>query len=290
MTSDTAGTSTAGRRPRLRCSSTPLSRTDPKRQIFCSLVRYPLQRFLLPLRCVAVSSRGRPQVTQSALVVCTDVRRLSVYTRALGAVADVVYGARTFAQAQALLVEKHPDVLVAEVRLHAYNGIHLALWSLDRLPRMRSVIVGDSSPALEKEAHAAGAVYLHCGDNRTVMEAAQDALARRSRPRRWRRNRLEQRVPARVGDRPAHLVDVSYGGFRIETAAPVVEDRAAGFTIDIPEFGVRARAKCMWTRQVGASSRYWCGAALGIESRTSQWRDLVDALVARCNGSRTTPA
>jgi hypothetical protein len=216
------------------------------------------------------------------LVVCTDSRRLSAYVRALAAVADAVYEATTFAQAKALVIEKRPDILVTEVQLHEYNGIHLVLWSRSRLPQLRSVVVGESSLVLEKEANAAGAAYHYRDDIRTIVEAVQDALAARTRPRRWPRNLLKQSVAVQIGDHPGHLVDVSYGGFRVETAAGVIEDREVGFTLDIPQFGVRARATCMWMKQVGTSSRYWCGAALAHEeSRTGEWRELVDVLVAR---------
>lgn len=221
-------------------------------------------------------------MSQSALVVCTNARRLSAYKRALAGVADVVFGATTFAQAKALLLEKRPEVLVAEVRLHEYNGIHLALWSRDRLPQLRSVIVGESDSVLHKDANAAGAAYLHQGDMGAIVEAVEEALAGRNRPRRWPRNRLAHNVPAQIGDQPARLVDVSYGGFCVEMAACVIEDPETGFTLDIPEFGVRTRARCIWTTQVATSGRFWCGAALADEeSLASGWRELVDALLAR---------
>lgn len=89
-----------------------------------------------------------------------------------------MYQATTFAQAKALLLEKRPDVLVAEVRLYEYNGIHLVLWSRDWLPQLRSVIVGEADSVLDKEANAAGAAYLHRGDIGAIVEAVQDALAR----------------------------------------------------------------------------------------------------------------
>lgn len=221
-------------------------------------------------------------MSQSALVVCTNASRLSAYKRALAGVADVVYGATTFAEAKALLLEKRPDVLVAEVRLHEYNGIHLVLWSWERLPQLRSVIVGEPDPVLHQDANAAGAAYLHHGDMGAIVEAVQEALAGRDRPRRWPRNRLVEGVAAHIGDHPARLVDVSYGGFCIEMAACVIEDPETGFTLDIPEFGVRTRARCIWTTQVGTPGRYRCGAALAEgESLTSGWRDVVDALLRR---------
>ena len=194
----------------------------------------------------------------------------------------MVYGATTFAQAKALVLEKRPDILVAEVQLHEYNGIHLVRWSRSRLPQLLSVVVGEPSSVLEKEANAAAAVYLDRDDIGTIAEAVREALAARNRPRKWPRNRLEQRVSVQIGDHPGHLVDVSYGGFRVETAGRAIDDREVGFTLDIPEFGVRARAKCMWMKKVGTSRRYWCGAALAEEeSPTGQWRGLVDVLVAQ---------
>ena len=194
----------------------------------------------------------------------------------------MVYGATAFAQAKALVLEKRPDILVTEVQLHDYNGIHLVRWSRSRLPQLRSVVVGEPSSVLEKEAYAAGAAFLHPGEIGTIAEAVQEALASQNRPRKWPRNRLEQSVPVQIGNQPGHLLDVSYGGFRVETPSRVIADREVGFTLDIPEFGVRAQAKCMWMKRVGTSSRYWCGAALAPEeSRAGEWRELVDVLVAQ---------
>lgn len=216
-------------------------------------------------------------------MVCTDARRLSKYRRALAGVVDVVYGAATFARGQTVLLEKRPDVLLAEVRLHEYNGIHLVVWSCERLPELRSVIIGEPDVVLHREANAAGAVYLHHGDMGAVVEATQEALAGWGHTRRWPRNRLAGGVLARIGDQPARLLDVSYGGFCVETAAALVENAASGFTLDVPEFGVRAQATFKWTTPVGTSGWCWCGAALAEEESpaTSRWRELVDILRAR---------
>jgi CheY-like chemotaxis protein len=217
-------------------------------------------------------------VSTSALVVGINARRLFDYNLALTEVFDVVYEAATFAEAKTLLLEKRPDVLVADVRLEEFNGIHLVLWSQMRLPQMGSVIIGESDPVLERDAHAAGAAYIDRDDVEAIVEAAREVLVRR-RTRRWPRKHLAKRVAARIGDQSARVLDVSYGGFCVETDASFVESPAAGFTLDIPEFGVRARATCKWTTALGPGW-YWCGAeVVEEESRdSSRWRRMVDAL------------
>jgi hypothetical protein len=219
-------------------------------------------------------------MSTSALVVGTDARRLSDYNRALAEVFEVVYQASTFAEAKTLLLEKRPDVLLAEVRLQEFNGINLVLWSQMWLPHLRSVIIGEPDPVLERDANAAGAPYVRHDDMEAIVEASQGALARRTRTRRWPRKRLMKRVGARIGNQSARVLDVSYGGFCVETAASVIESPHAGFTLDIPEFGVRARATCRWTRAIGRPGKYWCGAeVIKEESQESNpWRELVDAL------------
>jgi hypothetical protein len=72
-------------------------------------------------------------------------------------------------------------VLVAEVRLLEYNGIHLVLWSQNQLPELRSVIVGESDLVLERDATAAGAAFREYGDMKAIVAAAQEMRSTRNR-------------------------------------------------------------------------------------------------------------
>jgi response regulator of citrate/malate metabolism len=119
--------------------------------------------------------------SKSALVVSTDVHRLSDYKLALAEIFDGVHQASTFAEAKILLLEKRPDVLVAEVQLREFNGIHLVLWSQNQLPELRSVIVGDPDLVLERDATAAGAAYREYGDMKAIVAAAQETRSTRNR-------------------------------------------------------------------------------------------------------------
>jgi len=51
-----------------------------------------------------------------------------------------------------------PAVVIAEVRLGAYNGLHLALRA--RAKGIPAVVFGDANPTTEREARQVGAAYL----------------------------------------------------------------------------------------------------------------------------------
>ena len=55
-------------------------------------------------------------------------------------------------------LEANPAFVIAEVRLGAYNGLHLALRA--RAKGIPAVVCGDANPATEREAREVGAAYL----------------------------------------------------------------------------------------------------------------------------------
>jgi len=63
----------------------------------------------------------------------------------------------SFEAAKAELIEQ-PDLLVTEIRLAAYNGLHLALRAQAR--GIRSIVIGDPDLLFERDAERFGAVYL----------------------------------------------------------------------------------------------------------------------------------
>ena len=56
-------------------------------------------------------------------------------------------------------LDSHPAVVIAEIRLGAYNGLHLALRARSR--GIAAVVYGDGDPATEREATELGAAYLN---------------------------------------------------------------------------------------------------------------------------------
>ncbi len=98
--------------------------------------------------------------------------------------------------------------------------------------------------------------------------------------RRWIRKRLATGVSASISGKPARLVDISYGGFRIEMPDWLDASRADTVAVNVPEFQLQAEATCKWKTRLGTSGPYWCGVALtDDETRAgSRWRAVVDTL------------
>jgi CheY-like chemotaxis protein len=63
----------------------------------------------------------------------------------------------TFAAAKALL-ETQPALVISEVKLGEYNGLHLALKA--RAAGIPAIVIGPQDPVLQKDADELGATYL----------------------------------------------------------------------------------------------------------------------------------
>ena len=222
---------------------------------------------------------GQLAMGRTVLLVCTDPQKLSDYEKAVATIADAVQVATTFPQAKTILRQKHPDVLVTELRLNEFNGIHLALWSRVRLPHLRSVIIGRSDPSLETDARALGFAYLKDNRAQAIAQATQEAFITQVPQRRWPRKRLAVGLSAQVDGRPALVIEVGYGGFRVQTAEAVGVRARDEFALHIPEFDIRANATRIWAAGRGQSG-HRCGASLGEPDTRpgSRWRTFVDAL------------
>jgi PilZ domain len=92
--------------------------------------------------------------------------------------------------------------------------------------------------------------------------------------RRWPRKPVTRAVPAQIGERPAVLLNVSYGGMCLEIDAPP-EALPAAVDVVFPDSRQTVRAALVWRNQ--RDDRTWlCGAE--IPTVTEDWRLLVDAI------------
>jgi len=66
----------------------------------------------------------------------------------------------TFEEGREWLANTHPDVLVTDVRLDGYNGLHLAIVGLRGRFTRAAVAIGAADMALAKEAKYHGAGFL----------------------------------------------------------------------------------------------------------------------------------
>jgi hypothetical protein len=217
----------------------------------------------------------------TVLLVDTDSTQRAAHAAALTAVTERVYTAPTFATAKSVLLEARPAVLVTQVRLSEFNGIHLGLWGRGRLPSLRVVIVGQSDPNLETDARTSGFFYLHHNDEQAVVQATLEAIAREHPRRRWQRKHLPASLAGQIDGAPARVLDVGYGGLRMQIQGPFHAARDSRLPVNIPALGVDVETTCRWITS-DESGSYSCGVSLADADvlAGSRWRALVDGLPA----------
>jgi DNA-binding NtrC family response regulator len=84
----------------------------------------------------------------SILVVHPDAVFRSDASATLRAAGYAVSEASTFEHAKSLLDDRTPDLLIAGVRLGAFNGLHLVVRGRSMNPRMSAIVVAEPSDRL----------------------------------------------------------------------------------------------------------------------------------------------
>src|SRR4249919_1454563 len=102
----------------------------------------------------------RMDKARSVLVVSRDPRRQAELQEWLAPAGYEVSAAEDFDTARRLLEVVAPDVLVADVKLGAYNGLHLAIWLRGRGLNTKAILIGQPDRVLQEEAARARAAYL----------------------------------------------------------------------------------------------------------------------------------
>jgi DNA-binding response OmpR family regulator len=179
-----------------------------------------------------------------------------------------------------------PDLLITDVRLGGFNGLHLVIRSQSSRPNMRSILLDRvHDPVVAMEAERQGAIYLGGPlDLAVISEQISKVLNESGPQRRWPRRQPIKGLVFHVARRSARVVDISYGGIRLEL--PPAETIPAKFRMAIPGFEGVFRAKPVWSRYTALGS-ISCGAEL-LEANPqiiAQWRQLVDSIHA--GASRT---
>jgi DNA-binding response OmpR family regulator len=218
------------------------------------------------------------------LVVNAEPDARATMDRMLSTAGNMVTSVAEFDQAEERLVYAPPDLLITGVKLGSHNGIHLVLRARADHPHTQAIVVHtDDDAVLEQEATSAGATYIKLPLDETRFLGlvngllAKSALPQSSRVvRRWPRKPVK--VRARVGNNDASVVDVSYGGLRLEIGT-IDHPLSRLATIDIPSVG-SLPVHPVWARGGGAVGRWWCGAEVdeADEYAFDAWRKFVDSL------------
>jgi hypothetical protein len=187
----------------------------------------------------------------------------------------------SFEAARTRLTASRPDVLVSAVRLGEYNGLHLAIIGRSRRPSLVAIMIGPPDAVVAREARNIGATFLAEPTTEEVFVAAVLTLLQEvGRNRRWPRKRVEDTVAAEYGESPARVVDLSYGGLRLEITDTDVAAGKPGsdLLVSLPAFGVSVDAALIWTERV-PSGYLHCGAAINTSpTGVVAWRQIVDRI------------
>jgi DNA-binding NtrC family response regulator len=100
-------------------------------------------------------------MSQNILVVTNDGAELPAMMDALTAAGFRVSSAASFQEAKQQLAAKPPDLMIADERLGAFNGLHLILSARADHPKMAAIITtGFDDPSLAAEAARFNVHYL----------------------------------------------------------------------------------------------------------------------------------
>jgi DNA-binding NtrC family response regulator len=216
------------------------------------------------------------------LVLDDDEHALEGFVELLRDAGYNVTGASTFDSAKQLLTLEPFDLLITDVRLRGYNGLHLVMQVRAEYPDTEVIIIsGYDEPLIELEASRHNAVFVR----KPVMpseflKTVANALAHVRRQRRWPRKRVIGGFRVTVAGQPAAVVDVCYGGLRLEIASAA--SLPSTFDVEVAGIGLQLPVQSVWSYPTPDSQSVVCGAALASDSTPAAqtWRAIVDRLSA----------
>jgi len=219
-------------------------------------------------------------VRRQALVVVSDGTLGETLVDWLGRGGYASRVVRTFAAGRAELDTTAPDLLVAQIKLGAYNGLHLAIRSHSRGAKAPIILIGDPDPVLQAEATRHNAAYLTTPPDEHVLLDTVKKLEAEYRPTRRSPRKRVPMLEALVNDLRARILDVSYEGLRLQVSDEQPSAIPPYFVLQIPTFKVSCRAQRVWTLDPPDKTGLWCGASIvGVDPAGAvAWRALVDSV------------
>jgi FixJ family two-component response regulator len=151
-----------------------------------------------------------------------------------------------------------------------------------RIPAI--IVTGFDDPVIESDAKRLGAAFLlkPVLPSLLLSVVAQKLAHVAAKPtfgsaRRWVRKQVAGDLSARVADSTARVLDLSYGGLRLEIQRQTEEVLPARFTVSLSASGLSVPVDLVWSTPLGDQA-WLCGAAVSHQSSAAQaWRGLVDA-------------
>ena len=216
------------------------------------------------------------------LLVETDKAAASVADHVLTNAGYRVAWVDSFADAVRQTSADCPDLMITALRLGPFNGLHLVLRCRASNAEMPAVIISDPSDLSGDIARYGAHPLPKPIDPTALLNLTSTLLAGKiphdpTSSRRWPRKRAE--LPATVLSGAARVVELSYGGVRLELTRPPSPGRTP-IEIKLPTFGVSVQAVACWSQLAEEGGPWRCGAEVApIDSDTTRtWRWIVDSL------------
>ena len=193
----------------------------------------------------------------------------------------IAIAASSLHEATEALDREGPDLVITDIRLQGYNGLQLLAMGNRPIPAI--VVTGYPDRSIEADARKMGAEYLVkpiapasllAMVQQKLEASAPNALF--SATRRWTRKPVRRQLKAWVQDLPVRILDVSYGGLRLEMERTPKERLPRSLSMTLPTSNVAIDVNVVWQKPSGPDG-WLCGAAIPDASQ-STWRQLVDAV------------
>jgi DNA-binding response OmpR family regulator len=216
------------------------------------------------------------------LVIDDDENALAGLVELLQDADYEVDASATYDAARDLLARAPYDLLITDVRLRGFNGLNLVKKFRGAYPEMAVIIIsGYEEPLMQLEASRYQATFVAKPIKpREFLETVVSALAHVRRERRWPRKRVVGGFRVMVAGRPAAVVDVGYGGLRLEV--PNGTELPSSFAVELAGIGLQLQVQPVWSCPSNNTNCTMYGAALATDGTpaTDTWRTIVDRLSA----------
>jgi DNA-binding response OmpR family regulator len=216
------------------------------------------------------------------LVLDDDPHALEGITELLRDSGYDVTPSSSYQEAKQLMAESVHDLLITDVRLRSFNGLHLVMQCRREYPDMALMIMtGYDESLMELEASRYNAQFIR----KPIKPAEFLAQVGRSlgsvrRQRRWPRKPVAGGFRVTAAGRPAAVLEVGYGGLRLEIPATTSVPRT--FYVEVAGINLRLEVQPVWCYPAPGSDALVCGAALASDESAAArtWRTIVDRLRA----------
>ncbi|HEX5474147.1 MAG TPA: response regulator [Vicinamibacterales bacterium] len=189
-----------------------------------------------------------------------------------------VAGVRSVDEARERIAHWPVDLIASASRIGSMSGLQFILACRASNPNVAAVLIAPQSPqVVDMDAWRHGiAVASHPINGDQLLMIVAEQLAGVRRRQRWPRKRITAHVPVQAAGTLGRLVDVSYGGLRIQLSG---EDAALPMRllIDMPDFRLRITAELVWSIRGQDGTSCECGVAVSDDpASTPNWCSFVD--------------